>query len=86
MGSHGPQPKHNVSKPPQQKKSIFSKVGGAPTYFHEPFDPCSIRREGGVKVNNKEELMANDHTSINVGKHTSKDHTYYILIRRSSLM
>ena len=65
-GSHRTQPSHNVSKPPQPNKSSgFLKSRRALMYCHEQSVRCPPRRENTLKLNNKAELMQNDHAYIN---------------------
>lgn len=57
-GSHGTEPNHNVSKPPQPNKiSGFLKPRRALLYCHDQSVPCPPTRENTMKVNNKADLM-----------------------------
>lgn len=47
------------------KQEELSRIAVTPMFHVQPEE----------KVNNKEELMANDHESINARKHASKDHS-----------
>ena len=65
-GSNGTQSNHNVSKPPQLNKSSgFLKSIRALLYCHDQSVPCPPTRENTLKVNNKAELLQNDHTYTN---------------------